>query len=715
MKNKKLQEGLFSLISGLFFGTLITFAALSAIVTAFSLHQVPQNNILYRPLSLVHLLWICIGFSLLFSLLFTVKRLWIFVPLIVIAVLGYGWHFGNLRDSVFDLLYIISKRYDNAYCCGVVLLKDKPVYSDLTSGFRGFAILGTALITWATCKGQSSYWILFFSLICFAPCCALTNTVPKSWVIFLWIFTLVLFLVTNYTRKSDPVKSTFLWLAYIVPLFAAVFLLFVLIPKSEYTGQEQADSLLQAFEDFFGFSGSSSGGGRTKSQAEVDLSNLEERKERNIPVMYVTAPESKTYYLRGEVYTTYTGFGWKTADIQDPLPWASSYPTREKFTIRTRFEHDMLYVPYCADPQILAEGDTILENSKELKEYSYYCYAPESSISLTATDSSAWTELPAETYEWASDFIRQKLMLPIAEDTFSLYYSPHYCAFTIEEYVRGTAVYDLAPEAMDPAYTDFAKWFAEEGESGYCVHFASTAAVLLRASGIPARYVTGYIVEAKADHEVTVYQRNSHAWVEYWTDDFGWQILEATPPRVEPTDGDTETEDNSESAETIPPTVESDTDPTENMSETTMPSTQNPTSDEDDIVSSDSSVRDHSASKTGAYFFRILKWLFIAGVIVVIIVVQRLLRIYFWFKKAEASPENQRALMYWSRCLRYSKVLGQAPDPKLQQIAEKAKFSQHDVTSKELGLFHKYFTQSQGNLKKQTIFRRIYGKFVLAL
>ena len=38
------------------------------------------------------------------------------------------------------------------------------------------------------------------------------------------------------------------------------------------------------------------------------------------------------------------------------------------------------------------------------------------------------------------------------------------------------------------------EYFLTENKKGYCMHFASAGVLLLRAAGVPARYVEGYVV-----------------------------------------------------------------------------------------------------------------------------------------------------------------------------------------------------------------------------
>ena len=90
------------------------------------------------------------------------------------------------------------------------------------------------------------------------------------------------------------------------------------------------------------------------------------------------------------------------------------------------------------------------------------------------------------------------------------------------------------PDGMDPV-----EFFLNEGNGGFCIHFASAGVLLLREFGVPARYVSGYKVDASefvADTEdpdygyvCSVPDSDAHAWVEIYLDDYGWVPVEMTP------------------------------------------------------------------------------------------------------------------------------------------------------------------------------------------
>lgn len=108
----------------------------------------------------------------------------------------------------------------------------------------------------------------------------------------------------------------------------------------------------------------------------------------------------------------------------------------------------------------------------------------------------------------------------------------------ITEYIRGrlsalTYSQDLEPL---PAGTDYTEYFLYEQQKGYCVHFATAATLMYRAMGIPARFVTGYMIpRSEFNDENAAYARDymGHAWTEIYKDGWGWIYVDMTPPSAD--------------------------------------------------------------------------------------------------------------------------------------------------------------------------------------
>ncbi len=73
--------------------------------------------------------------------------------------------------------------------------------------------------------------------------------------------------------------------------------------------------------------------------------------------------------------------------------------------------------------------------------------------------------------------------------------------------------------------------FLFDKRKGYCEYFATASTLLLRLSGVPARYVTGYAVRPfqRASTHYVIRDEDAHAWSEAFLPGRGWVELDATP------------------------------------------------------------------------------------------------------------------------------------------------------------------------------------------
>ncbi|MBR0416412.1 MAG: hypothetical protein IJI56_01215 [Firmicutes bacterium] len=85
-------------------------------------------------------------------------------------------------------------------------------------------------------------------------------------------------------------------------------------------------------------------------------------------------------------------------------------------------------------------------------------------------------------------------------------------------------------------------YFLNSSKTGKCIHYASSATLLFRVCGIPARYVTGYTVhEYDEEGFGYCYAVDAHAWPEVYLSGQGWRCEEVTlgteieaPPEIFP-------------------------------------------------------------------------------------------------------------------------------------------------------------------------------------
>ena len=97
--------------------------------------------------------------------------------------------------------------------------------------------------------------------------------------------------------------------------------------------------------------------------------------------------------------------------------------------------------------------------------------------------------------------------------------------------------YTLSPPRLQGR--DSIDQFLFNTRRGFCEHYAGSFVFLMRAAGIPARVVTGYLggeYNEVADYFI-VRQSDAHAWAEVWLQEAGWVRIDPTaavsPQRVE--------------------------------------------------------------------------------------------------------------------------------------------------------------------------------------
>lgn len=237
-----------------------------------------------------------------------------------------------------------------------------------------------------------------------------------------------------------------------------------------------------------------------------------------------------------------------------------------------------------------------------------------------------------------------------------------------------SAEYDLnTPYTPDDA--DFVDYFLNESQRGYCVHFASAGVLLMRAEGIPARYVEGYTAVVPEYGEAPVLDSDAHAWVEIYLDGYGWYPVDMTPP-----DG-TGIESHSTLGVKLPDEPEKGTneDDETNTDEEKAPSTP-------DISKPESAPSSPKAAQadSGKTISRSILWLWVPLLVLTLAVLlgQSALRRELLDRRFNASGTNRAAIAaygYLERLARWGGVM----EPEAVSLAQKAKFSQHALTETE--------------------------------
>lgn len=173
----------------------------------------------------------------------------------------------------------------------------------------------------------------------------------------------------------------------------------------------------------------------------------------------------------------------------------------------------------------------------------------------------------------------------------------------VTEYIRSHISYTISPDKFS-GDADPVMYALYEGHQGYCVHFASAAAIGMRTVGIPTRYDTGYVIpssawtqQADGTYRAMILEKYSHAWAEaYNSSTDQWDIVDATPlgDRAD-TLGIPDEPDQSGGNDTQPPDSE---DPPVDDSEDTSEDTQTELTTEEVSTELTSEVTETSESVT---------------------------------------------------------------------------------------------------------------------
>lgn len=291
----------------------------------------------------------------------------------------------------------------------------------------------------------------------------------------------------------------------------------------------------------------------------VRLGNLEQIKERHRRriALRIYADDAPGY-LRGNVYTKYEASRWTSESLPQtvgpalrpplaltPPPGEHVFPVRPgeatsfrslevwpeaklKTALFTPF--DTAWIGLAAD-QLKVDQYGIAEAAESLLGTCYRSHATGGSVheSLDAQARAAYTALP--------DDLDPRIHA-LAERVCAGKTSTMEKIAAVTQYFTGRYTYDLGitiPPGEDPLIYFL---FEEPPPPAHCEYFASGAAILLRAAGVPCRYVTGVMAWEK--HPYAEYwiarNRDAHAWVEAYDDTQGWVIVEPTPPSGLPSD-----------------------------------------------------------------------------------------------------------------------------------------------------------------------------------
>ncbi len=637
------------------------------------------------------------------------------LPALLLAILGTAWlwHAGPLEASLELLVREISYIYHSAYGMPVLRWSDGTLAgADMTCAL---CVLGSVIalsVAFTVVRRRLLGLGTIMTALPVLLCLVVIDTVPTVGFLFLTVLVLALLLITWQVRQQSEHQGNVTLGLLCFPVALALGLLFLLNPQADYDRQDGAERLeqwvLQLLEQKEPEPSKPTASSQPThitqtevsavSDRQVDLETIGPRKDAAGVALMVRAQQTGTVYLRGCSYTVYDGRQWHTAQVSfsgDAWFPAARGTKPMTLSLQTLLACDFYYTTYSPEElPIFSHGS--IENPDREKSYKITYLPPLSSLSgweSVAVDPAsrpdAYLQLPEETAVAARTYLEQKLgklkEYPSAGHMWQT-------ADAITALVRQSAVYDMDTAFMPDSREDFAMWFLEESDTGYCVHFATAATVLLRAAGIPARYVTGYLADVQADQLVPVPASSAHAWVECWIDGAGWMLLEPTPA-VEQTEPEV-TIPTEEPPQTETAPVQSTGESEPDVTVSTLPTQPK----EDPVPPPMVDAPPAEESNRSANFW----WLLVPGVLGVL-VAQWQLRLWRRKKRRRQPDANTCALILWQELSQLSRLLRSTPDKALYLLAQKAKFSQHTLTQQELEQLRQAVADCQAQLRKRHI------------
>jgi transglutaminase-like putative cysteine protease len=261
-----------------------------------------------------------------------------------------------------------------------------------------------------------------------------------------------------------------------------------------------------------------------------------------VPLFEVFYPPG-TRYLRWRVGETYVNGEWITRDSHEPVPYdggditlevSGASITPKYFGVRPLINLTG-YVPATLNMiRLQFDGDLQRYPTLELFHtqdftirmynltYAHYDFPVRTLLQAETTDIEACLEVPEEL---ESDLMSRASIIVSGFD------SPYEQLKAIERYLKDNFEYDKnytpAPSDVDPI-----EWFLFTEMRGVCSHFNSAFILLARSIGIPARAVSGYIINPESDYQL-IMPYKAHMWVEVPFEGLGWITFDATPEDIQ--------------------------------------------------------------------------------------------------------------------------------------------------------------------------------------
>jgi transglutaminase-like putative cysteine protease len=292
-------------------------------------------------------------------------------------------------------------------------------------------------------------------------------------------------------------------------------------------------------------SSASASTGLSGSMSPGDITNLGLSDEVAFRVEFTgTPPPASDLYWRGPVLSNFDGRAWTRPagmrrGVEDTLT-GQGEPSEYRVTLEPgarglafALEMPVSWSAQTRRASIRMNSDYQLvigptERANERISYSVTSYpAFRAAEPLTASERELFTRLPPETNPRTRALVDS--LLADSPDTATI------IERSLDVFRADSFFYTLTPPPLGRHTADE---FIFETREGFCEHYASALAIMLRMAGLPTRVVTGYQggeLNPIGGYHI-VRQSDAHAWTEIWTAENGWirvdPIAAVAPERI---------------------------------------------------------------------------------------------------------------------------------------------------------------------------------------
>lgn len=281
-----------------------------------------------------------------------------------------------------------------------------------------------------------------------------------------------------------------------------------------------------------------------KGKADNPFADSPKENDRNIPQAIVAffqdvTPPDNVYYFREGSLSTYNQHHMLASPADVGLKPKDAVDLSLPSNLQTRVGH---LAPIKKMGAVEARFFTPVSNpdNKRFNEvYNVESFVDDAPIALEASLwNPRWTEEQKAQYLQGSNDPRYRTLAETISPNTSLPQLQR--VLDIVGWLEREGTYDLNSHherAPDPvAHFLFGSGPGGEGDrTGYCVHFAHAAVLLLRSIGIPSRIGIGYAADAsrrRGSSALLIGSNDRHEWPEVYVEGRGWTVMDVHPKQV---------------------------------------------------------------------------------------------------------------------------------------------------------------------------------------